>query len=161
VVFISFPDQETSMEKIAVFVNDAAHAQHILQPMIDGGGPTHWIVVACPPTLTRHIGRWVSNSAREQWRERWAAELFGQLEPPLRSRAGSQVEKLLAKRRLIDVSARLEARFGPIRLLDARRPRVGKTDEPITATQPADAPHRWAAPMALTTGLSAVLALSD
>jgi hypothetical protein len=149
------------MEKIAVFVNDAAHARHILEPMLASATPTHWIVVACPPTLTRHIGRWVSNSARQQWRERWAAELFAELEPTLRRQAGSQVDKQVAKRPLVDVSARLEARLGPLRLLVARRPKLGKIDEPLTPSQPSDDLGRWVAPVAITTGLSAVLALAD
>ena len=149
------------MEKIAVFVNDAAHARHLLQPMLKGADPVHWIVVACPPTLTRHIGRWVSHSAREQWRERWASELFEALEPELRMANGSKVERQLAKRPLIDVSRRLEARLGMVRLLDARRPRLGKPDEPISATQPASDVGRWAVPVAATTGLTVMLALAD
>jgi len=149
------------VEKIAVFVNDAAHARHLLQPMLKGADPVHWIVVACPPTLTRHIGRWVSHSAREQWRERWASELFEALEPELRMGNGSKVERQLAKRPLIDVSRRLEARLGMVRLLDARRPRLGKPDEPISANQPASDVGRWAVPVAATTGLTVMLALAD
>ena len=56
------------MEKIAVFVNDAEYARHLLQPMLQGEGPTHWVLVGCAPTLSRHIGRWVSQAARQQWR---------------------------------------------------------------------------------------------
>lgn len=148
------------MEKIAVFVNDAAHARHLLQPMLEGAGAAHWVLVACPPTLTRHIGRWVSHAAREQWRERWAAELFEAIEPELRARPG-KVERLLAKRPLVEVSKRLEARLGAIRLLDARRPRLGKPDEPISASQPASDVGRWAVPVAATTGLTVMLALAD
>jgi hypothetical protein len=148
------------VEKIAVFVNDAAHARHLLQPMLEGAGAAHWVLVACPPTLTRHIGRWVSHAAREQWRERWAAELFEAIEPELRARPG-KVERLLAKRPLVEVSKRLEARLGAIRLLDARRPRLGKPDEPISASQPASDVGRWAVPVAATTGLTVMLALAD
>jgi hypothetical protein len=149
------------MEKIAVFVNDAEHARHILQPMLQGAGPTHWIVVACAPTLTRHIGRWVSNAARQQWLERWSGELFAQLEPDLRERAGSRVDKLLVKRPLTDVCARLETRHGPLRLLDARRPRLGRADEPLTTGQPPADDKGWAYPVAAATGLTALLALVD
>jgi hypothetical protein len=149
------------MEKIAVFVNDAAHALHILQPMVNGGSATHWVLVACPPKLTRHIGRWVAKPAREQWRERWANELFNELAPLLKTQSGSVVEKLVARRTLIDVSARLQTRLNPLRLLDARRPTLGRIDEPITATQPADGSTRWTVPMAAVAGLGAVLALSD
>lgn len=149
------------MDKIAVFVNDAAYARHVLQPLLQGGAPTHWVLVACAPTLTRHIGRWVSHSAREQWRQRWGAELFAALEPELKSQVGSSVEKLLAKRPLMELSARLAARLDGLRILDARRPRVGTHDEPIIAGQPPANANRWAYPVAATTSLSAVLSLAD
>jgi hypothetical protein len=149
------------MEKIAVFVNDAEHARHILQPLLQGGAPTHWIVVACAPTLTRHIGRWVSNAARQQWLERWSNELYAELEPGLRERSGSRVEKMLVKRPLTEVCTRLQERQGPVRLLDARRPRLGKTDEPLTVGQPPADGKGWAYPIAATTSLSALLALAD
>lgn len=149
------------MEKIAVFVNDAEHALHLIQPMLKGAEPTHWIIVATAPTLTRHIGRWVSHAARQQWLERWSAELFGQLEPSLRGVPGSKVEKMLVKRPLVEVSARLQVRLGAVRLLDARRPRLGKIEEPISADQPAAAQGTWAYPVAATAGLSAMLTLAD
>lgn len=150
------------MEKIAVFVNDAEHALHIVQPMLRGSAPTHWIIVATPPTLTRHIGRWVSHSARQQWLERWSSELFARLEPVLREAApGSKVEKMMVKRPLVEVSERLTARLGTLRFLDARRPRVGKADEPIAAGQPAAEQSPWAYPVAATAGLSAMLTLAD
>jgi hypothetical protein len=149
------------MEKIAVFVNDVTTARHLLQPMLDGDGPTHWVLVACPPTLTRHIGRWVTHAARRQWRARWAAELFDALQPQLRAQAGSEVETLIADKPLADVSVRLLARLPHLRLLDARRPRVGRIEEPISAAQPAQAAGRWAAPAAATVGLSLMLTLAD
>ncbi len=149
------------MEKIAVFVNDAEHALRIVRPMLEGAVPAHWIIIAAPPTLTRHIGRWVSHSARQQWLERWSADLFGKLEPVLRQVPGSKVEKMLVKRPLTEVSEKLQARLGPVRLLDARQPRVGKVDEPVSAGQSAQAQGAWAYPVAATAGLSAVLTLAD
>jgi len=149
------------MERIAVFVNDAAHARHLLQPMLGNGEPTHWILVACPPTLTRHIGRWVSQSARQAWRERWSDELLSQLAPELGAQAGNKVERLIAGKPLRDVSARLAARLPGLRLLDARRPTLGKPDEPLTALQPPDGSGRWAGAVALAGGFTAVLALAD
>ena len=148
------------MQTIAVFVNDAAHAQHLLQPMLQGAQPTHWVLVACAPRLTRHIGRFVSNAARTQWRERWATELFSQLEPPLTAQPGSRVERMLAKRPLIEVSARLNGRLAGLRLMDARASRLGQPEEPLTDAQ-TPLEQRWAAPLAVTTSLSAMLALAD
>lgn len=149
------------MDKIAVFVNDVAAARHILQPMLANAGPTHWVLVACPPTLTRHIGRWVTHSARRQWRERWAAELLDALQPELKARRGDTVETLVANGPLVDASARLLARMPHLRLLDARQARVGRADEPISATQPALAAKPWAAPVVATAGLSLMLTLAD
>ena len=149
------------MEMIAVFVNDVGFARHVLQPMANSQGPTHWVVVACPPKLTRHIGRWVAQSARDQWRERWAAEVFTELEVILKAGPANKVERLVAKRPLVDVSARLQARLGGIRLLDARHARLGKTEEPLTLAQPPLEESSWAYPIAVTTGLSAMLALAD
>jgi hypothetical protein len=149
------------METIAVFVNDVANARHILQPMLRGAEPTQWVLVACPPVLTRHIGRWVSQSARRQWRERWAAELFAGLAPAFEAAPGNAIETMIASRPLADVSARLQARRPQLRLLDARQPRVGRIDEPISAGQPAQESNRWTAPAAAAAGLTAMLALAD
>ncbi len=149
------------MEKIALFVNEAAYARRILHPMLGGEAPVHWIVIAYAPTLSRHIGRWVSHSAREQWRQRWAAECFAEFEVELKANPRSKLEKILATRPPIEIVVRLEARLGKLRLLDARRPRLGKPDEPLTARQPATDRGSWSVPMALTTGLSSMLALAD
>lgn len=147
------------MQKIAVFVNDVAHAKQILQPMASNQGMTHWILVACPPRLTRHIGRWVSRSAQDQWMERWSAEIFPELESLLNQRSGNKVEKMLAKRPLTDVTKKLEQRLGNVSFLDARVPAVGRRDEPITEGQASN--DAWTYPVAVTTGLSAVLVLAD
>lgn len=149
------------METIAVFVNDVAAARQALQPLLRDAGPTRWLLVACPPALTRHIGRWVSHGARRQWRERWAADLFAALAPDLGALPGGAPELLVANRPLVDMSARLRTRWPQLRLLDARCPRVGRVDEPIDAVPAASATRRWAAPAVATAGLSLVLTLAD
>jgi hypothetical protein len=147
------------METIAVFVNDARHAQQVLEPLLQRRPPTHWILVACAPHLKRHVGRWLTQAARAQWRERWAAALFAELEPPLRALAGGRVDKRLAQRPLLELTSRLQAQHPDVQLLDARAPRWGHADEPIGAGQPTG--PRWLGPLAVTTGLSAMLALAD
>lgn len=149
------------MEKIVVFVNDAEHARHILEPMLKTDAPTHWVIVACAPALTRHIGRWVSNSAREQWRHRWAQEVFATLEPELKRQPGASVERVVAKRSLVEVSTRIEQRLGSVRLLDARRHRIGRVEEPLSSTQPPMQDNGLAYSVAVTSGLSLMLAMSD
>jgi hypothetical protein len=150
------------MERIVVFVNDAEHALQLLQPLLDGAsGPTHWIVVAAAPRLTRHIGRWVSHSARQQQLERWSTELFAAIELALRRQAGSQVQTLLVKRPLVEVSEQLKQRHGSVRWLDARKPGLGRADEPISAERPSADRGPWMGMIAATAGLGAMLALTD
>jgi hypothetical protein len=148
------------METIAVFANDVQHARHLLHPMLISRAPTRWVLVAVPPTLTRHTSRFVSHAALEQWRHRWADTLFAQLEPELKA-AGGTVECMLAKRPLVNVTARLQAREPQLRLLDARSPALGHHDEPIEEGQPDDkTENNWITPVAVT-GLGAtVLALA-
>ncbi len=67
------------MDNIIVYVDDAAHAQQMLQPMCavgDSRSPARWIVVGCPPRVTHRISKWVTHSTRESWREKWADKVF-------------------------------------------------------------------------------------
>jgi hypothetical protein len=144
------------MDTIAVFVDDAAYAARLLSPMI--GPSTQWVLVACAPRLTHRIGKWVSHRNREQWRRRWADKLFAELAPTLP--AGTTLDKLVAKSPLTEVVARLRTRHGAaLRVLDARRPKLGQAMEPLSPEHQADG--AWTVPIAVSSGLSVVLALSD
>jgi hypothetical protein len=150
------------MESIIVVVNDAAHARAVLEPMLASATPTHWVVVASAPRLTRRIGKWVTHSAREQWRARWAEQLFEQIVPMLRAAQGHRVETLLARAPLQQVTEQLQTRLGPAtRILDARRPTVGGTLEPVTKGQSVDSASRLTPRLAAASGLCAILALAD
>ena len=48
------------MENIIVVVDDADYALKIIAPMKGEINPTNWVLLVCPPKLTRHIGRWVN-----------------------------------------------------------------------------------------------------
>ena len=150
------------MERIAVFVNDADYARQMLMPMIDAPLPTHWLLAACPPSLTRHAGRWLSHGARQAWALRWSADLFAQLAPLLREPPGSRVETMLVGRSVQGLAERLLRQHGPIRLLDARRPRLGHIDEPLPGADAAPSPaQRWTAPLTAMAGVSSLLVLAD
>jgi hypothetical protein len=133
----------------------------MLAPLVKEGDASHWILVACPPTFTRHIGRWVSAGGRQQWRERWAADLLAKVELMFEGRPGVKIEKMVAKRPLLDVAVRLDQRLGGIKVFDARRPRLGKPGEPLTAGAESHELSRWTYPLAISSGLSAMLALAD
>ena len=154
------------MEKIIVYVDDAAYAQQQLAPMrssvgTPGGEPrpnTHWVLVACAPRLTHRISKWVSHSARENWRAKWAEKLFTQVVPQLQN-GGDSVTTVLAKGPLPELTRKLTAEHGVARVLDARRPKFGETLQPVTADQPAGRDSRWDVPGAVV-GMGALLVLA-
>jgi hypothetical protein len=150
------------MERIIVYIDDAGYAQQQLAPMKSSGpaqqnSATHWVLVACAPRMTHRISKWVSHSARENWRAKWADKLFTEVVPPLRSR-GDTVTTVLAKGPLTELTEKLLAEHGTCRVLDARRPKFGQDMQPVTADQPA-AKRPWAVPGAVAgMGLMLVLA---
>lgn len=125
------------MDNIIVYVDDAAYALQMLQPMLPSGdsrSPTRWIVVGCAPRVTHHVSKWVTHSARESWRGKWAEKVFAQL-VPLLQQEGDTVVTRLAKSTLCIQTESLIKEHGAARVLDARRPKFGQDLQPVTATQ--------------------------
>jgi hypothetical protein len=149
------------MERIIVYVDDAAYAEQQLTPMTSpaaNAAPTHWVVVACAPRMTHRISKWVSHSARENWRAKWSDKLFGQVVPLLTAR-GDKVTPVLAKGPLSELTTRLLSEHGAARVLDARRPKFGQDMEPVTKDQPEGGQARWTVPGAVA-GMGAILLLA-
>ena len=77
------------MEKIILYVDDAAYAREFLArlaPDAAGTGARHWVLVACAPRMTHRISKWVSHSARENWRAKWFAKVQEQMLPAAAAR---------------------------------------------------------------------------
>lgn len=151
------------MDNIIVYVDDAAYALHQLKPM-EGSHtgrrpPTHWIVVACPPRMTRHISKWVNHAARQNWRSKWAEKLYTQLAPGL-SCKGDRFTRVLAHGPLLEMTRQLIEMHGSARVLDARRPKFGQDLAPVAAGQPAARDARWTVPGAVA-GMGAFLVLAS
>lgn len=150
------------METLIVYFDDTQHALHQLAPMrakeAQAPTPTHWVLVACPPRLGRHASRWVTRSARDQWRADWARRAFDQVAPTLRA-AGHQVTRVLGQGDLPSLTRDLLRSHGPARVLDARRPRVGRDLQPVTHDQPRATEARWQVPGAVI-GMGAALVLA-
>lgn len=142
------------MEKIAALVDDASQALQVLQPL--AGPHTHWVLVGCAPKLTHRVSKWVSHSSREQWRARWATQLFAELLPKL---GGARVDTLVARRPLPEVVQQLQQHHGVgLRVIDARRARP----ELLHEAPPVSFPQgRWTGSLALALGLNLALALGD
>jgi hypothetical protein len=127
------------MDNIIVYLDDASYALQILQPMRAAGqaaaqGPTRWIVVGCAPRVTHHVSKFVTHSARDNWRRKWSEKVFGQVVPALH-REGDAVVTLLAHTTLTAHTDALIREHGAARVLDARRPRFGQDLQPVTTTQ--------------------------
>ncbi|WP_309682011.1 hypothetical protein [Polaromonas sp.] len=125
------------MDNIIVYLDDAAYALHILQPMLAAGEartPTRWILVGCAPRVTHHVSKWVTHSAREGWRRKWGDKVFAQV-LPLVQQEGDAAMTLLAENKLCSQTESLIRQHGAARVLDARRPKFGQDLQPVTATQ--------------------------
>ena len=149
------------MDKIIVYLDDAAYAQQQLAPMTAavGAAPeTHWVLVACAPRMTQHISKWVTHSARQNWRAKWAEKLFAEIEPRLTLR-GDSVTRVLAGSPLPELTRRLSSEHATSRVLDARRPKFGQDLQPVTSDQPTAKEERWSVPGAVL-GMGAVLVLA-
>lgn len=109
------------METIIALVDDADHALRCMSAQVSETTQVRWVIVACAPRMTRRIGKWVSHSARENWRNKWAQRLYDQLLP--RMHGDAQWITLIAKEPLPELLAKLNAEFGPVRVVDARRPK--------------------------------------
>jgi hypothetical protein len=111
------------MQTLIVYVDDAQHALHHL-PQARGEelGARRWVLIGCPPRVTHHVSRWVTRSARESWRSKWANKLFSQLVPAL-GRPGDEVITCIGDNNLHAQSEALLREHQQARIVDARRPR--------------------------------------
>jgi hypothetical protein len=149
------------MDTLIVYLDDAEFARHQIMPMLAPGAPasarTQWVLVACAPRMSRHIGKWLTHSSRENWRQKWSEKVFSQITPAL-VQQGDTVRCVLAKGPLPELTAQLMHTWGAGRVVDARRPKFGQEMPPVTREQP-QADQKWQLPSAVA-GMGAVLVLA-
>lgn len=122
------------MDNMIVYLDEAAHALTILPSMLPASqvrAPIRWIVVGCAPRVTHHVSKWVTHSARQNWRSKWANKVFSQVIPVLQV-TGDEVVTQIASGPLCDLTDALMTQYGAGRVLDARRPRPGSELQPVT-----------------------------
>jgi hypothetical protein len=147
------------MDKFIVYIDDAEHAMNQLRAAASSGDTqTHWVVVACPPKLSRHAGKWISQSARVSWRNRWASALFSEVKPALTALDGT-VQTCVAEGELIAFTKQLRATHGQAPVLDMRRSKFGAELEAVVPGQASTEESRWQLPGAVA-GMAAVLVLA-
>ena len=104
--------------------------------MIDARQPTQCVLVGCPPKLNRHISRWISGGARKKWQTQWSETAYSEISKAFASE-GHQFVHRVAFGPLINVTKQLQGEFLGARVLDARRPKLAQTPEPIVEGQQA------------------------
>ena len=153
------------MDRLALYFDDVDHACRMLEPLLgEKPLPVHLVLVACAPRLTHRIGKWVAHSAREKWRDQWAAKQRNLLQGWLdRCAPEVQCEWVVAQGPLQGMTQRMRQRHGSaLQVVDLRRPKLGQMQEPLTASTAAPTQgERLTAPLAVTSGLAVVLALAD
>ena len=130
------------MDRVIVYVDDAAYAQQVLAPLFARGAAagTQWVLVACAPRMTHRISKWVSHSARENWRAKWADKLFAQMLPGLRVPT-DRVTTVLAKGPLAELTDQLQAAgTSAAQVVDALC-----AEEPLATSNPQPAHRFWCA----------------
>ena len=150
------------MEKVILYVDDAGYAAEQfaeLAPDASSVVARHWVLVACAPRMTHRISKWVSHSARENWRAKWFSKVQAQL-LPLLERNGGQVTPVLAKGPLTDLTQQLKREHSATLVVDARRPKIGVDLEPVTLDQAPPRQSGWAFPGAVM-GMGALLVLAN
>lgn len=113
------------MNTTIVYIDEAAYALSLLAPLLQPNParePARWIVVGCAPRITHRVSKWVTHSARESWRGKWAEKAFAQVVPLLQA-SGAIVITQVANGPLEELTASLQARHSGAHVLDARRPR--------------------------------------
>lgn len=149
------------MRTIALFIDDAAAARIAMQPLIQSRAAGRVVLVACAPKLSRHVGRFVSNAGREQYRQRWARELFTELQPLWATAPRGTVETMIAKAPLEVILQRMKVHEGTDLLaIDARKAALEQA-RLSQATPTRLAARRWLIPAFVTTGLGIALAVSE
>ena len=124
------------METLIVYINDSEYARNQLATMINSRQPTKCVLVGCPPKLNRHISKWISGGARKKWQTQWADNTCTEISKAFIPE-GHQFVNRVAFGPLINVTKQLQGEFFGARVLDARRPKLAHTPEPLVEGQQA------------------------
>lgn len=123
-----------TLDTYIVYLDDAAYAQQELEHVLRQPQTKRFVLVACAPRMTRRIGKWLSHSARENWRDKWCEKLFAQFVPMISKQDHVFCE--VATGPLPDYTQMLLKDLGRAQVLDARRPKFGTELAPITQPMP-------------------------
>lgn len=122
-----------NLDTYIIYLDDATYAQTQLAQLLARPHIKRFVLVACAPRMTRRIGKWLSHSSRENWRDKWCDKLFAQFMPMIQRQDHVFCE--VADGPLPEFTEILLKDFGGAEVIDARRPKFGVDLPPVT--QPA------------------------
>ena len=119
----------SNLDTYIVYLDDATYAKEKLAIVLAQGQIKRFILVACAPRMTRRIGKWLSHSSRENWRDKWCEKLFAQFVPHIARQDHVFCE--VATGPLPEYTATLLKDLGKAEVIDARRPKFGVEMQPV------------------------------
>ena len=151
------------METFIVYIDDKQYALQQVIPMLPVSGQApqaaNWILIGCPPRLTRHPGRWLTHTAQKNWRQDWTQEATAELAQKLEG-GGSTVSIRVAHGALSELTKQIKGEVGLARVIDARRPKMAVNLDPVTSEQPQEK-STWAVPSGVLAMSAAIMMASE
>ncbi len=126
------------LDTYVVYLDDAEYAKRELEKVLHQPQIKRFILVACAPRMTRRIGKWLSHSSRENWRDKWCDKLFSQFVPMIRREDHVFCE--VANGPLPEYTQMLLKDLGQAQVIDARRPKFGVEMQPVVTPLPVTQP---------------------
>jgi hypothetical protein len=121
----------STLDSYIVYLDDAQYAREQLNQLLRQPQVKRFVLVACAPRMTRRIGKWLSHSARENWRDKWCEKLFSQAVPMFRREDHVFCE--VATGPLPEYTEMILKDLGHATVIDARRPKFGIDMPPVQA----------------------------
>jgi hypothetical protein len=119
----------STLDTYIVYLDDATYAEDKLAQVLAQPQVKRFVLVACAPRMTRRIGKWLSHSARENWRDKWCDKLFSQFVPRIARQDHVFCE--VATGPLPEYTEMLLKDLGGAQVIDARRPKFGVEMQPV------------------------------
>lgn len=111
----------STLDTYIVYLDDATYAQQQLADLLARPHIKRFVLVACAPRMTRRIGKWLSHSSRENWRDKWCEKLFSQFTAVINRQDHVFCE--VATGPLPAYTETLLKDLGSAQVIDARRPK--------------------------------------
>jgi hypothetical protein len=108
------------METYVIYVNDKVHAMNQVLPMLENAQKAQWVLVGCPPRVTRHSSKWLTQRALKKFKADWTESNLKALVDLLHER-GHHVLTRVAQGPLVQITQALKNEFTDARVVDARK----------------------------------------